>query len=870
MDAKLRLAISVRLNQIFGTTPEAEKFLSFPREAPFVFNPAELSLLLKENESADQMASSIATMSNLSRMMNFPVRGMFYDNHNTDEVLWDVYGEVLKTAEVALSRNESDIADLEKANAALYVTDEFGCDVPTERYAKYNELRDRRFAAEQTRASIIAAGGDKEGLAEADKELEDIKREMAAGDLEKEMLAMEIIRDRVTVNNPASVWNELKHKYNPDIQFNTNLELIDYAPTYIFPSDILQQDWDSIHLSSEDVDRLVDEAPELLKKAFPPGEALSDGIQFEYRSVKLERTWFEPKLFSSRLWRFPAGSGQGALAYAGHNGSAGRFPAYIAALVLVRNLRTERGERMLEEGNVMSMAYICKWLPACPDPDPAAHWGSEIKTAQLHINPVAGGKVAAKSNNEDIASGPRPIGDVITFWAYPDETHILDHWRVGDTDIPAGDSKLQLTMTEAGLTVTPVWGVAQKSDGMQVCVKGKTLVSISGGPNVLDMNAYKSICDVDTIAEDAFSMYDNLRQIVIGVHVASIGRHAFRGCKKLENVTLPAATRSIDPNAFRSDNHQEDPIFKVDPDNDIYTAVDGLLVEKRRTATMHTVRCRCGVSYFYNGQQRATCPNCGATLDANNASDCVIHRPDAVIPMKLVADEATEKVRTFLKNKWFADPAFRQAVADTDLAFQKVHVPHWEWTIQCNGKFEIEIKKAVTTKGDDGKTKTDTVTETQTAEVSIPEDACLVSASKIVPEKSIDSANRVKETFTPNDGDLFELYPYSSKESLAKARERMDEKLKNKALGTIKNAIGMTVKSQDIEYVSERSTLMALPFWVGAINYKEKRYTFLVDGYTGAVTARNGYPKNKKKIWRTVGICAGIVAVIVLLIVIFS
>ena len=47
MDTKLRLAISTRLNQIYGTPPEAEKFLSFPRESMFVFSPQDLELMTR-------------------------------------------------------------------------------------------------------------------------------------------------------------------------------------------------------------------------------------------------------------------------------------------------------------------------------------------------------------------------------------------------------------------------------------------------------------------------------------------------------------------------------------------------------------------------------------------------------------------------------------------------------------------------------------------------------------------------------------------------------------------------------------------------------------------------------------------------------
>ena len=866
MDTKLRLAISTRLNQIYGTPPEAEKFLSFPRESMFVFSPQDLELMTKKD--ADETTRSYYTKSELSRMVNLPVRDIFYDNHGAEEVLWDIYGEVLTTAEVAISRNKADEDDFKKAEKALYTTDEDGLPVMSERYKKYCELRDKRYKAEEERKNLIEEGAGPEDLAKVDLTLENIKRDMAAGDLERFIVEMETIRERVTRNSPAMVWNELRKKYNPDAYFEETLELIDYLPTYITPADVLQQDWDTITLSKADIDTLVQAAPPRLRDAFPPTSGDSvEGVSFEYRSVKLERPWFESELFKSRYWRFASNTGQSALAYAGHNGSAGRFPAYITALILLRNIKSPSGEIMLEEGKVMTMAYICKWLPACPDPDPAAEWGTEIPSAMFILdNSSIGGSVTARVGNNIISSGPCDIGTKIKLTATASSNHFLSCWQVNDKSIDAGNGQIELTMTQAGLKVIPIWEVAMEKANMDIKVNGTTLISISGGPNDLDMNAYKELCNIETIDNNAFANYTNLQRIKIGARVGSIGRNAFSQCKKLINVTIPNATRSIANNAFHHDTN--DTVFKVDDDNPVYIALNDMLIERRRTELLPTIRCNCGATWYYKGTIPERCPKCGATFSIETAPETLIQKPDKVIPFKFNSLVAVQRVNSFLKKKWFVDPAFRSAVADNGIWYQKVNIPLWEWNIQGSGTFDIEVKTEIKGKDAAGKETTTYKTEMVKEEASLPDEHIVIPASNLVKDKKLGIYDKEKQEFDPKPDELFEVTACNCKQSLSSAQSKFNDKLREKAKSQI-NTQGVAVKTvrhENIEYISEASTLTTLPYWMGTINYLNKKYTFLVNDHNGNVTACNGFPKSKKKIWRTIGISVAAVAAIVLLI----
>lgn len=79
-------------------------------------------------------------------------------------------------------------------------------------------------------------------------------------------------------------------------------------------------------------------APPELRARLVPNEAATLEIQslsFEYTSVGITRPWFMPDVFKARFWKFYE---SGKMISDGGNPAHGRCPAYVAGLVLVRNL----------------------------------------------------------------------------------------------------------------------------------------------------------------------------------------------------------------------------------------------------------------------------------------------------------------------------------------------------------------------------------------------------------------------------------------------------------------------------------------------------------------------------------------------------
>jgi hypothetical protein len=81
---------------------------------------------------------------------------------------------------------------------------------------------------------------------------------------------------------------------------------------------------------------LAEEAPAELKRMFQPLPTASpvESVSFEYRSVGINRPWFESAVFRARFWRM---DGEPPLSD-GATPPHGRCPNYITAMVFARNI----------------------------------------------------------------------------------------------------------------------------------------------------------------------------------------------------------------------------------------------------------------------------------------------------------------------------------------------------------------------------------------------------------------------------------------------------------------------------------------------------------------------------------------------------
>jgi hypothetical protein len=91
---------------------------------------------------------------------------------------------------------------------------------------------------------------------------------------------------------------------------------------------------------------------------------------------------------------------------------------------------------------------------------------------------------------------------------------------------------------------------------------------------------------VTNIGGRAFMDCGNLTNVIIGNSVLGIGSGSFANCTNLAAITIPASTVSIDMSSFQGGAFAECPglsAINVDPQNKVYSSVDGVLFNKDGT-----------------------------------------------------------------------------------------------------------------------------------------------------------------------------------------------------------------------------------------------------------------------------------------------
>lgn len=850
MDANALLAIYTKVQQIYNDE-DSSKFLSFPLDFQYIFSPESLNLFF--GNDAAQAVSALNQRADFSRNMNRPVKSLF-PSPDTGELLWDVYRGILTTAEIAENTMSADeLEAFRKAEEFLFVQDENGLSVPSEKYNRYSEFRDKYFILAEQIANLKLS----ETLPESQREIELAKLRQAqaenealwsAGGLRQEVEKHLEFREKVLAKSPLTAWASMKDKCQADLSVQTDLSGGSFATTVLFPSDVINQPWCSINVGREEVADLLEQASSDLKRRLTSDcKDPIESISFEYRSVGIQRPWFDSNLFKSRLWRLPGSSDQ-KISY-GSDKLLGRFPAYISALLLLKNFQityssgkalTSFGSlannREGSDGEVSVLAYICKKLPVSPNPDEGVQWPTTRKTARLQLQQKAGGKLHAYVGGEEVDSGLFSIGTKVRIEAVADADCILANWKVNDAYVENLDYSLECDLEESGLTVVPCWEYGDTLDPAHFKVRDDKLVFVDKGPASLDMNRVHALCRVKVIGEKAFENYANLTTVTFGRSVEIIGDQVFPNCANLETVFLPMTTQSVHRQAFVRDGFQEDPFVWVNPAHEKYMALNGVLTDKKRIQTVKAVSCSCGAKYFYSEEAPAVCPKCGAALDASQSKEMTIRRPDAKVPFRITEQEARELVRARYAKERHVEKAFRALVDQTGIPLRAVYVPLWEWRIHAECGEQEGAPSAAT---------------------AVPDANIAVPASRIVGDDIIDTNELYTEGFQFGHAPAetaFELYSQSLRECQKAKRPLILDSLRRK------NGPSPDASAPDpVHYVSETNRLVYHPFWVGTLEYNGETHPYYVDGYSRKVTLRNAAPKDKRKPWLLIGgILAGL------------
>ena len=262
--------------------------------------------------------------------------------------------------------------------------------------------------------------------------------------------------------------------------------------------------------------------------------------------------------------------------------------------------------------------------------------------------------------------------------------------------------------------------------------------------------------------------------------------------------------------------------------------------------------------YEYN------CKDCGAKIiaDENTAATFCVYcgntailkeklsgkfAPDMIIPFKNEKEKAIEAFKSLNKGRPLMPNFFNDEKNIEKI--KGVYIPFWLYDVKVNGELDATSTTSTTwTVGDTVYTKTDTYRLEREGEMSF---------NKIPVDGSTRFDNDIMNTIEPFNyseleeynhaylsGFLAEKYDVDEETSFKDAEERS----LNSARDTIKDDMGMGIKTIVNDTLASTKLLtkyVLLPVWMINVKYKDKFYTFAMNGQTGEFLGN--IPVDKKK-----------------------
>ncbi len=350
MDAYSLLALMTKAKLIFESP---DTFLSFPALSPLSYSPEQLQF----NKPGSQLTAELLAMqSEFSRITNLVPRGVLAPVAH-EEYLWDIYSDVLNTAQIASSvLTAEEKSRLAEAVNFLYELSPSGHKKESQQLQLYKKYRDVHISAQEeykNQQLTVELSGDPEKETRWRDADEPVLRQKIAHLLDEwvrdgfkeEVERYQLIEQSYTDRQPSLVWSEWKKSFMQDIDISTDTNQINFAATGFSPYNIFDIDnWPSFTLTQAEIESLTEKAPVELRKIFGLSLARNDieNISFEYRSVAITRGWLQPSLFKSRCWRLPP---EKELLSTGNDLTAGRCPAYVAAVIFIRNAKVKYADQ---------------------------------------------------------------------------------------------------------------------------------------------------------------------------------------------------------------------------------------------------------------------------------------------------------------------------------------------------------------------------------------------------------------------------------------------------------------------------------------------------------------------------------------------
>ena len=275
-------------------------------------------------------------------------------------------------------------------------------------------------------------------------------------------------------------------------------------------------------------------------------------------------------------------------------------------------------------------------------------------------------------------------------------------------------------------------------------------------------------------------------------------------------------------------------------------------------------------SFEFNGEERVwdesetdgyevkTCSSCGGQLitDGNTAATrCVycgnptliterltgVFRPDYVIPFKLNKNDAKKALKEYYKNKYLLPSLFKDENKISEIS--GVYVPFWLYDCKTDSSFTYRATRVHTwsdsryiyTKTDYFRLYRDGLLDF----MNIPADASKKMDDTVMESIEPFDYSELKEFDGAYlSGFLADKYDEHPDDCEDRVRQRIfnsiDSSFRNTAIGYST----VTKESTDVRYNEKNVKYALLPVWMLVTKYKDKNYTFAMNGQTGKLVGQ--------------------------------
>lgn len=245
----------------------------------------------------------------------------------------------------------------------------------------------------------------------------------------------------------------------------------------------------------------------------------------------------------------------------------------------------------------------------------------------------------------------------------------------------------------------------------------------------------------------------------------------------------------------------------------------------------------CGAEVMADETTTATfCVYCGSTTILKEKIDAGV-APSKIIPFKKVKDDAVTAFKGLYKGRPLMPKLFNDI--NNIEKITGVYIPFWQYDLNSKGKITFNSTDVKTWSDYNYRyVKTDRYLSIRDCDLEF--NGILVDGSSRFDDDLMDSL----EPFEFNDlveynhaylsGFLAEKYDVDSE----KAMERASYRAMNSTVDIATESVihqTRTVATNDVKVTKIKDEFIMLPVWMLNINYKDKKYTFAMNGQTGEI-----------------------------------